>query len=240
MTLYWTHEGDLVPRNDVDDLLDEVRSNLQQKVASREVAWEDTVIQLPGRAIFDIEHQRNAQYTFTWLDAIAAVQAMTAKMLKDGYYERSAAILMDNKVLVAEMGLYKEAQRRMSNVTASQDADENDIHFRYTHWGRSINWRYVQSLLDAAIESARFNIAIGKGEDVVTWTELRWYRNGIAISMWPNLVATHHMMWEITLDVLQLFSAQMSSTRWRELDANIIWKHAGEGEQTIGEVQLLR
>ncbi|KAL8827186.1 MAG: hypothetical protein Q9191_003337 [Dirinaria sp. TL-2023a] len=220
----------MVPRNDVDDLLNEVRSNLQQKVASREVAWEDTVIQLPGRAIFDIEHQRNAQYTFTWLDAIAAVQAVTAKMLKDGYYERSAAILMNNKVLVAEMGLYKEAQRRMSNVTASPDDDENDIHLRYTHWGRSINWRYIQGLLEVAIESARFNIAIGKGEDVVTWTELRWYGSGITISMWPNLTATHHMTWEITLDVLQLFLAQMSSTRWRELDADIIWKQAGEGE----------
>lgn len=67
---------------------------------------ETTVIQLSGRVMFDLEHEQSAQYSFTWLDAIAAVQAMTIKMSKDGYYERSATIFMENKVLVAEMALY--------------------------------------------------------------------------------------------------------------------------------------
>ena len=239
MTLNWTQQGDVMPRDDIDDLLDQVRSTFQQKVASGESRWEDTVTHLDGHAIFYIQHEPNARHSFTWLNAKTAVQAMIAKMSKDGYYERSATISMGDEVLVAEMGIVKDlAQRRVSNVTVSQLADENDIHLHCTHRGRRMYWQEIITVLNGAIENASDKITHGKGNDIVLWNELKWRGNGVSLSIWPNLSATPHMTWEMTLDVLRLFLEKIRSIGWREVDADIVWKGARGDEQVIGEIQL--
>lgn len=241
-------------------LLDTAIDTFGSKDLSDPVDWTHTFIQVPGLAGFDIEPENGANFGMSWRDAVNVVHGVEHMMAREGYYERSATVLLAGRIPIARLAIFLEGledkTNEVKNVTGSAklsktttvtdistsplpEPHDRSIYLRPTKRGEAIeNSDVVKDMLSDAISVTMAYVADGMGEQRITWRDLRWRKHGIALTIWPKLGVTHGINWQRALQVLLLTQKLVQSPfGYTEIDADIMWK-VGQMEEGIGDVQL--
>ena len=260
ISLEWIFEGDRIQDHIVQTLLDKALDTFGSKHGSDPVDWEHTFIQVPGHAGFDIEPENGANFEMSWRDAVNVVHGVEKMMAIEGYFERSATVLLAGRIRIARLAIFLEgleektkgtqnvtdsanliASTNVTNITTFSSPEPNDqsIYLGSIRPGKTIeNSDVVRDMLADAVSVALAYVADGLGDLRVNWRDSHWKAHGISMSIYTKREAIHKLNWRRTLQALvQAQKLVQSSFGYTEFRADILWK-VGEEEEAIGDMQL--